>query len=229
MALALGAREVRPIELANAYAVFASGGRWAPWHLVSRIEGTRRYAEVAAAGPRGAARRAERRGVVRRDEPPHERRRARWDRCARARDLGRPVAAKTGTSNEARDVWFAGFTPELVGVVWVGYDDQRSLGARETGGRTALADLGVRDAHRDRRSTAHRVPAARRRAHGMTVDRRTGLLPYAGQTEDTIEEVFLEGTVPTEHAPEPGMLDAASFLMQDDPAPEGEPTPETTP
>jgi hypothetical protein len=58
-----------------------------------------------------------------------------------------------------------------------------------------------------------------------TIDRRTGLLPYAGQTEDTIEEVFLEGTLPTTQAPEPGTLDAASFLMQDEPA-EGETPPD---
>ena len=226
MALALGAREVRPIELANAYAVFASGGRWAPWQLVSRIEGPG-GADVPLP-PRG-----EPHDVLSTEESFVVTSLltsvvAQGGTGARARDLGRPVAAKTGTSNEARDVWFAGFTPELVGVVWVGFDDQRSLGARETGGRTALPIWvsAMRTAIGDRPRTEFPQPAA---VVTATVDRRTGLLPYVGQTDDTIEEVFLEGTVPTEHAPEPGTLDAASFLMQDDPAPEGEPAPETAP
>lgn len=222
MALALGAREVRPIELANAYATFASGGRWSPWILVSRIEGPG-GAEVALPA------REEPRDVLSPEEAFVVTSLltsvvAQGGTGARARDLGRPVAAKTGTSNEARDVWFAGFTPELVGVVWVGYDDQRSLGARETGGRTALPIWvsAMRTAIGDRPRTEFPQPAGVLTA---TIDRRTGLLPYAGQTEDTIEEVFLEGTLPTTQAPEPGTLDAASFLMQDEPA-EGETPPE---
>jgi penicillin-binding protein 1A len=139
---------------------------------------------------------------------------------ARARDLGRPVAAKTGTSNEARDVWFAGYTPELVGVVWVGYDDHRPLGARETGGRTALPIwvAAMRAAIGQRARTEFPQPAG---VLTVTIDARTGLLPYPGQTEGTMAEVFLDGTAPVESAPEPGTLDVASFLMRDDPG--GEP------
>jgi penicillin-binding protein 1A len=57
---------------------------------------------------------------------------------ARARVLKRPVAGKTGTSSEATDVWFVGFTPNLVAGVWIGYDVKRSLGSADTGGRLAL-------------------------------------------------------------------------------------------
>lgn len=55
-----------------------------------------------------------------------------------ARALGRPVAAKTGTTNDYSNAWFIGYTPELVTGVWVGYDRPRSLGRQETGARAAL-------------------------------------------------------------------------------------------
>ena len=54
------------------------------------------------------------------------------------RELARPVAGKTGTTNEARNAWFIGFTPDLVAGVWVGFDDNRPLGPGETGGRAAI-------------------------------------------------------------------------------------------
>ena len=54
-----------------------------------------------------------------------------------AKDLGRPIAGKTGTSQDFNDAWFAGFTPQLVTVVWVGYDNPASLGDNETGAAVA--------------------------------------------------------------------------------------------
>jgi len=55
----------------------------------------------------------------------------------RARSLGRPVAAKTGTTDQFMDAWFIGYTPELITGVWVGFDEERSLGENETGARAA--------------------------------------------------------------------------------------------
>jgi penicillin-binding protein 1A len=55
-----------------------------------------------------------------------------------ARALGRPIAAKTGTTNDYSNAWFIGFTPRLVTGVWVGYDRPRSLGKDETGSRVAV-------------------------------------------------------------------------------------------
>jgi penicillin-binding protein 1A len=53
-------------------------------------------------------------------------------------NIGRPAAGKTGTSNDYKDAWFVGYTPQLVGCVWIGFDDMRkSLGAGEVGGRVA--------------------------------------------------------------------------------------------
>ncbi|HAI70491.1 MAG TPA: peptidase, partial [Gammaproteobacteria bacterium] len=48
------------------------------------------------------------------------------------------IVGKTGTTNELRDAWFAGYSPDIVTVVWAGFDNPRSLGKKETGGRTAL-------------------------------------------------------------------------------------------
>jgi len=55
----------------------------------------------------------------------------------RARALGRPVAGKTGTTNDMKDAWFVGYVPQLVAGVWVGYDQERSLGAGGSGGQAA--------------------------------------------------------------------------------------------
>ncbi|OPZ29394.1 MAG: Penicillin-binding protein 1A [Deltaproteobacteria bacterium ADurb.BinA179] len=55
----------------------------------------------------------------------------------RAKELGRPVAGKTGTSDDNRDAWFIGYTPEILCGVWVGYDDMMPLGENETGSRAA--------------------------------------------------------------------------------------------
>jgi penicillin-binding protein 1A len=52
--------------------------------------------------------------------------------------LKRPAAGKTGTTDEDRDTWFVGFTPELLTAVWVGFDECRVLGRGEEGARTAL-------------------------------------------------------------------------------------------
>jgi penicillin-binding protein 1A len=55
----------------------------------------------------------------------------------RVKSIARPVAAKTGTTNDNRDAWFLGFTPSLIAGVWVGFDQEVSLGSQEVGGRTA--------------------------------------------------------------------------------------------
>src|SRR5207248_691176 len=56
----------------------------------------------------------------------------------RVKVLERPIAGKTGTSNESRNAWFIGFTPDLVAGVWVGFDNNDPLGPNETGGRAAI-------------------------------------------------------------------------------------------
>ncbi|HZE22062.1 MAG TPA: fumarate hydratase, partial [Desulfobaccales bacterium] len=57
--------------------------------------------------------------------------------ATRVQVLGRPMGGKTGTTNKTRDAWFIGFTPSLITGTWVGMDDERSLGPRETGSQAA--------------------------------------------------------------------------------------------
>jgi penicillin-binding protein 1A len=114
---------------------------------------------------------------------------------ARAKQLGRPLAGKTGTSNASKDTWFAGYSTEIVAVVWVGFDDGKSMGAGETGATAALPawmDF-MKAAHEHRPASEFPRPAGVR---VVTIDARSGLLPFEGDTE-TLDEVFLEGTEPT--------------------------------
>lgn len=209
LALALGASEVRPLELANAYATFAAGGRWAPARIVTRIEDAqgREVSLPESEPPRDVLTPAEAYVVTSMLSSVVS-----SGTATAARRLGRPAAGKTGTSNEARDAWFAGYTADLVAVVWVGYDDRRSLGARESGARAALPiwiDV-MRAASEGRPAIEFPVPPG---VVTVRIDPRTGLLAYEGQ-EDAIDEVFLDGTAPGEVAREAGVLDPSSFLME---------------
>jgi penicillin-binding protein 1A len=113
----------------------------------------------------------------------------------RALAIGKPLGGKTGTSNDSRDVWFVGFTPDLVVGVFMGFDQPRSLGARETGSSAALpifVDF-MTAALADQPATPFRIPPGVRL---VRVDAETGLLPGPGTT-NVILEAFLPGTEPT--------------------------------
>ncbi len=116
----------------------------------------------------------------------------------RLRVLGRPVAGKTGTTNDQADAWFMGFSPEVITGVWVGHDESRFLGYGETGSRAA-APIWVdymRAALKGRPARDFPVPE---KIEFARIDRKTGLL--AGEnTESTVFQPFLQGTVPTEMA-----------------------------
>ncbi len=209
LALALGASEVRPIELCNAYATFAAGGQWAPYRIITAIEDAAGdpIALPEAEAPREPMTAAEAyvltsmlTSVVTSGT------------AVAAQTLHRPIAGKTGTSNSARDAWFAGYTPDTVAVVWVGFDDMRALGRRESGARSALPiwiDV-VRHATEGRPAVAFPEPPGVVHA---SIDPASGLLAYEGQA-DAMDEVFVEGTQPTETAREAGVLDPSAFLMQ---------------
>ena len=120
---------------------------------------------------------------------------------AAAPKLQRPAAGKTGTSDDVRDAWFVGFTPELLAAVWVGFDEKRVLGRGEEGARTALPiwiDF-MTKALAGRPMSDFEQPAG---VVVARIDPATGLLAPPGS--DGIEEVFLDGTAPTETAAAPG-------------------------
>ncbi len=135
LTLALGTGGVHLLDLVNAYVVFPDGGRYAPPVLIEKVK--------------------KRDGSILFEQGPVERTQVFSPQTAsimtdlmksvvesgtatRARELKRPVAGKTGTTDEARSVWFVGFTPDVVAGVYVGFDDNKPLGRSESGGRAAV-------------------------------------------------------------------------------------------
>lgn len=196
--LALGAYEVSPRELAEVYGTFAAGGVHQRPRLIRSIEGPN--GQPIALAERQPARRvlAEAEAYVLTSLLTSV---VQEGTGRRARALERSIAGKTGTSNDARDAWFAGYSSDIVCVVWTGYDDAVSLGARETGAKAALpafVDF-MRVAHRDREPRRFPVPDGVVR---VAIDPRTALLAYEGQ-EDSEFEVFVAGTEPADVAERP--------------------------
>ncbi len=192
--LALGSYEVRPIELVGAYATFAAGGTFEEPRIVQRIvdpEG-KELALRPLPPPRRVLEPAEAYLITNMLESVID-----HGTGQRAKVLGRHVAGKTGTSNESRDAWFSGYSPEIAGVVWVGYDDAKSLGASEAGGSAALpAWIQVMEAaHRGKPRSEFPRPSG---IASIVIDPKTGLRKPEGSDGSGLEEVFLEGTEPPE-------------------------------
>lgn len=134
LSLSLGSSEVTLLEMARAYGVFANRGVLMPTVFISRV--LDRDGQVIYAATDRQLEEAKRviseesaflmanlmKGVVERGSG--------W----RIRELGRPSAGKTGTSNDLMDAWYIGYTPNWVCGIWVGFDLKRTLGEKQTGG-----------------------------------------------------------------------------------------------
>lgn len=205
LSLALGSSGVSLLELTRAYAVFANEGKAAPPVFVTRIvdrdgrvlEENHAEAEQVISKETAYVMTDLMKAVVEEGTG------------ARVKALQRPAAGKTGTTNDLRDAWFLGFTPDLVTGVWVGYDDQRSMARNETGSRAAspiwlyfmqaaLEGKPVRD---------FEVPEGIVFAR---IDAKTGLLPGPSSGR-TVLQAFVEGTEPKEVSPEPAAARAGHF------------------
>jgi penicillin-binding protein 1A len=141
LTLALGTGSVTPLQLAQAYAVIANGGYRVAPVLIERItdaKGVVLFEAAPAAAPGEDQRVIPARNAFLTATLLNEVTKS--GTAARAQVvLQRPdLYGKTGTTSEAFDAWFAGFQPSLVAVVWMGYDEPRSLGERESGGGLAL-------------------------------------------------------------------------------------------
>jgi penicillin-binding protein 1A len=194
--LALGSADLTLLELTSAYAVFAGHGvRSEPGSILMVTDSTGRGLYVSDSVPEQVITPEIAylvtnllRGVIERGTG--------W----KARELGRPAAGKTGTTNDYHDAWFIGYTPGLVAGVWVGYDDHRSIGPKETGSRAALPIWleFMKKACSDREPEEFVVPAG---VIFRQVDPRTGLLSTE-QCRNSIREAFLPGTEPRQYCAE---------------------------
>lgn len=140
LTMALGAGSVTPMQMAEGYSVFANTGYRVHSHFVTRIE-DRAGKVLAKMEPEVAGENAPRtldaRNAFVMTNMMHDV--VRFGTAAKARALGRnDLAGKTGTTNDTNDAWFAGFQPRLVAIVWIGFDQPKSLGGSETGGAAAL-------------------------------------------------------------------------------------------
>jgi penicillin-binding protein 1A len=191
--LALGSFEVSLLELTSAYGTLANQGVRVEPHLVREVR-SRDDALIAAIEPEvhdalqpqiAYLMNRVLSGVI-------------SDGTGRAAaGLGRTLAGKTGTTDENTDAWFVGYAPNLAVGVWVGFDEPRSLGPKETGAKAALP---IWQAFM--KEALHQIPEVEfERPNGIkvvAVDRHTGLKAnLRADCSETISEVFLEGTEPT--------------------------------
>ena len=131
------------------------------------------------------------------------------------REVGKPIAGKTGTSNEAKDLWFVGFSPDLVVGLYVGYDKPRSLGRNAQAGHTAapIARDFMKLALADKPAIPFKIPAGIKL---IRVDAKTGLRAGPGDTGKTILEAFKPGTAPSDNYSAIGVADADGRTMTTD-------------
>ena len=142
--------------------------------------------------------------------------------------IGKPLAGKTGTTNDSNDTWFLGFSPDLVAGVFVGFDQPKSLGGHETGATVAAPIFKefMTVALKDKPAIPFRIPPGIRL---VRVDARSGQLPPAGD-RNVIYEAFKPGTAPTVEASEERRdsisddEDAASVSSGADPGADAVPT-----
>ena len=197
----IGAAEVTPLEITSAFGTFANLGVRVPPVAIERVEDpegniiwqpesrqTRTMDQMNAwlvlDGLRDVVRRGTASGMMRRA------------------GIDLPAGGKTGTTNDGMDVWFIGFTPDLVTGVWMGFDRKQVIMPNAQGGRLAAPAWAamMKDVYERRK-----VPVGWPMPSGLIsldVDRSTGYLPNAACPKDKVgPEFFFPGTEPTERCP----------------------------
>jgi penicillin-binding protein 1A len=221
-ALALGVSEVSLLELTSAYGVLADGGiRVPPTGLrrvtgpnegileASEVAGERVLPEEVAFIVTSVLEGAVERGTAK-----------------RARIPGRAVAAKTGTSQDAADLWLIGYTPRLAAGLWVGYDQPRSLGSQESAGRL-VAPVWADFMRRELQEMPPETLTIPEGVFSATVNYLTGL-PTDPDDPQAITEYFIRGDVrgsaaasPPASPPEPAPAPPAPAVQPLAPLPAG--------
>ena len=193
-AIALGVFEATPYEIASAYTMFPNGGTIRPLRAISRLVAKGKDLPLQTGVPRAVSRPDTTflvtnmmRSVINEGTGAG----------ARAAGFTLDAAGKSGTTNDLRDAWFVGFTPELLTVVWVGLDDNRPLGLSGTQAALPIWTTFMSRALSGRADAAFTVP------NGITfadIDRDTGKLAAPGCPR-VFSEAFLSGTEPYEVCP----------------------------
>ena len=201
LTMALGAGSVTPLQMASAYGVFANGGFGVKPYLIDKVyDGNNQL--LMHASPQKVGGKAPRvidpRNAFLMSSMMQDV--VRSGTGARAGQLGRSdIAGKTGTTNESRDGWFAGYSPALVAIAWLGFDQPRSLGRGETGAQAALP-IWITFMAEALKKTPKMDFVAPSGVVSATIDSRTGLR-LVGIGQAGLTEYFYQENMPAESAP----------------------------
>jgi penicillin-binding protein 1B len=189
--IALGVFELTPMEVASAYTLFVNGGALRPLRGIVRVQsGEDAIVPAMAAGPQVA--RPETAFLL-----THMMRSVLNEGTgagARAAGFTLDAAGKSGTTNDLRDAWFVGFTPELLAVVWVGFDDNTPLGLSGTQAALPIWTEFMKRALTGTENVSFEPPPG---VSFVEIDRDTGRLALP-TCPRTVSEAFLAGTEPLE-------------------------------
>jgi penicillin-binding protein 1A len=230
LSYALGAGETTVMRMVTAYSMIANGGRRVKATLIDRIQD--RYGHTIFKHDARECRGCDAPGGWKNQPEPQlvDRREQVLDPMTAyqitsmmegvvqggtatvMREVGKPIAGKTGTSNEAKDLWFVGFSPDLVVGLYLGYDKPRSLGRSAQAGHTAapIARDFMKLALADKPATPFRIPAGIKL---IRVDSMTGMRAGPGDGGKTILEAFKPGTAPPDNYAAIGVADDGPTLQ----------------
>lgn len=222
--MALGAGETTVLRMVSAYSVFANGGRSISPTLIDRIQN--RFGETIFRHDKRICEQCAADSWQGQDEPTiidnsdqvldpmtaYQMTSMLEDVVQRGtatvvRGLEKPVAGKTGTTNDYRDAWFVGFTPDMVAGLYIGYDKPRPLGRGGTGGVLSAPIFleFMKNALADTPPIPFRVPPG---LNFIPIDRATGMLAH-GNGAGVILEAFKPGTGPPDTYSIIGYTDAS--------------------
>ena len=225
LSYALGAGETTVMRMVTAYSMFANGGRRVKATLIDRIQD--RYGRTIFKHDARECRGCDANGGWKNQPEPQlvDRREQVLDSMTAyqitsmmegvvqagtatvVKEVGKPIAGKTGTTNDEKDAWFIGFSPDIVVGIYMGYDKPRNLGKGATGGHLAapIARDFLKLALADKSAIPFRVPTGIKL---IRVDAKSGMRSGPGDTGRTILEAFKPGTAPPDNYSVIGVADA---------------------
>jgi penicillin-binding protein 1A len=231
LSYSLGAGETTVMRMVTAYSMFANGGRRVKPTLIDRIQD--RYGRTIFKHDQRECRGCDAPGGWKNQPEPQlvDRREQVLDSLTAyqitsmlegvvqggtatiLREVGKPIAGKTGTTSDGKDVWFVGFSPDLVVGLYLGYDKPRSLGRSAQGGRIAapIAKDFMKLALADKPPTPFKAPPGIRL---VRIDAKSGMRPAPGDGGRTVLEAFKPGTAPPENYIPVGVADGEGRVPQ---------------